>query len=68
MKRQMNTSNSVIWKVMVLTALFTFHCSLFTAHAQKFALVDMEYILTILSAFPLRKEVSLIAKMTDNRT
>ena len=51
MKRQMNTSNSVIWKVMVLTALFTFHCSLFTAHAQKFALVDMEYILKNIPAY-----------------
>ena len=47
----MNTSNSVIWKVMVLTALFTFHCSLFTAHAQKFALVDMEYILKNIPAY-----------------
>ena len=47
----MNTSYSVIWKVMVLTALFTFHCSLFTAHAQKFALVDMEYILKNIPAY-----------------
>ena len=47
----MNTSNSVIWKVMVLTALFTIHCSLFTAHAQKFALVDMEYILKNIPAY-----------------
>ena len=51
MKIQMNTSNSVIWKVMVLTALFTIHCSLFTAHAQKFALVDMEYILKNIPAY-----------------
>jgi len=51
MKIQMNTSNSVIWKVMVLTALFTIHCSLFTARAQKFALVDMEYILKNIPAY-----------------
>ena len=51
MKRQMNTSNQMIWKVIVLTALFTFHFSLFTAQAQKFALVDMEYILKNIPAY-----------------
>ncbi len=52
MKRQMNTSNPVIWKVMVLTALFTFHFSLFTSvSAQKFALIDMEYILKNIPAY-----------------
>ena len=40
------SSGNVIWKAMVLTALFTFHFSLFTSvSAQKFALIDMEYIL-----------------------
>ena len=51
MKRQMNTSNQMIWKVIVLTTLFTFHFSLFTAQAQKFALVDMEYILKNIPAY-----------------
>ena len=52
MKRQMNTSNPVIWKAMVLTALFTFHFSLFTSvSAQKFALIDMEYILKNIPAY-----------------
>ena len=41
----------MIWKVMVLTALFTFHLSVFTAQAQKFALVDMEYILKSIPAY-----------------
>ena len=51
MKRQLNTSNQVIRKAMVLTALFTSHLSLFTAQAQKFALVDMEYILKNIPAY-----------------
>ena len=42
---------SGLWKAMVLTALFTIHCSLFTASAQKFALVDMEYILKNIPAY-----------------
>jgi len=40
-----------MWKAMVLTALFTLHSSLFTAQAQKFALVDMEYILKNIPAY-----------------
>ena len=52
MKRQMNTSNPVIWKAMVLTALFTFHFSLLTSvSTQKFALIDMEYILKNIPAY-----------------
>ena len=45
------SSGNVIWKAMVLTALFTFHFSLFTAQAQKFALIDMEYILKNIPAY-----------------
>ena len=46
------SSGNVIWKVMVLTALFTFHFSLFTSvSAQKFALIDMEYILKNIPAY-----------------
>ena len=44
-------SGNVMWKAMVLTALFTLHSSLFTAQAQKFALVDMEYILKNIPAY-----------------
>ena len=51
MKKQFYKEGSVIWKVMVLTALFTIHCSLFTASAQKFALIDMEYILKNIPAY-----------------
>jgi outer membrane protein len=51
MKKQFYKEGSVIWKVMVLTALFTVHCSLFTASAQKFALIDMEYILKNIPAY-----------------
>ena len=40
-------------RCLVLMALFTIHCSLFTnsAAAQKFALVDMEYILKNIPAY-----------------
>ena len=51
MNKQFNKEGSVIWKVMVLTAIFTIHCSLFTASAQKFALIDMEYILKNIPAY-----------------
>ena len=51
MNKQFYKEGNMIWKVMVLTALFTFHLSVFTAQAQKFALVDMEYILKSIPAY-----------------
>ena len=52
MERIINRKGSVIWKVIVLTALFTFHFSLLTSvSAQKFALVDMEYIFKNIPAY-----------------
>ena len=51
MNKQFYKEGNMIWKVMVLTALFTFHLSVFTAQAQKFALVDMEYILKNIPAY-----------------
>ncbi len=52
MNKKLNKEGNVIWKAIVLTALFTFHFSLFTSvNAQKFALVDMEYILKNIPAY-----------------
>ena len=51
-KKLTNSKVSVLGKVLVLTALFTFHSSLLTSvRAQKFALVDMEYILKNIPAY-----------------